>query len=504
MAGRRTTMAQYQEIKRLISEGLSDRSISRSLRCRRAKVADIRNGVASDPSIPLILADPLWTNQIDWNLIKRELGMQHPLKFIWEEKASSLISYPGFWKFLHKKFPELKSGFVTSREFVPGEYAEVDWAGDSIEWLDSISGEIKQAKVFIGCLCYSQLIFAYSTENMKERSFLYSHRKMYEYFQGVPKVTVPDCTKTAVLKCHIYDPDLNPSYTEMASYYGTCIVPARPRRPKDKALVEGAVKIVMRLFRWTYRRHTFFSIGEINQALLETIKKINLKKHQRFGVSRQERYELEEKDSLKKLPETSFECVEWKDAVLHPDSCVSLDSQFYSAPHQYRGKNLQVRKSENLVEIFFEQKRIAVHARSYQKIGKKIINPDHLPENAKAYLEATPQHLLSQARFILPELHQLINELFEKDTCGYIRIVQGLIKTTLKEINNESRSDVYPRIRKAIETMKSFNKIRVPYYRELLLLYRKENIPTENREIIRKPGNPMLRHTGEQLAMFAE
>jgi hypothetical protein len=502
MAGRRISMAHYQEIKRLIAEGLSDRSISRALHCRRSKIADIRSSMAADPSIPQVLPEPLWTYQIDWDLVRREIGMKHPLKFIWEEKASSLITYPSFWKFLHKKFPELKGGFVTSREFTPGEYAEVDWAGDSIEWLDPISGEIKLAKVFIGCLCYSQLIFAYASENMKERSFLNSHRKMYEFFQGVPKVTVPDCTKTAVLKCHIYDPDLNPSYTEMACHYGTSIVPARPRRPKDKALVEGAVKLVMRLFRWMYRRHTFFSIAEINAALLETIKKINIKKHQRFQVSRQDRYDLEEKTSLKPLPENPFESVEWKDAVLHPDSCVSVDSEFYSAPHQYRGKTLRVRKSEKHIEIFFDQERIAVHARSYRKTGKKIINPDHLPDNAKAYREATPQNLLSQARFILPELHQLVHELFEKDTCGHIRIVQGLIRTTLKEINSESRCDAQPRIKRAIETMKSFNKIRVNYFRELLQLYRKESIQSENREILRKPGNPMLRHTGEQMALF--
>ena len=118
-------------------------------------------------------------------------------------------------------------------------------------------GEIHEAQVFIAILCYSQLIFAHASENQKKENWLVAHRKFFERLGGVPQVVVPDNLKAAVTRAHLYDPDLNPDYTELAKYYGVSVVPARVRHPKDKALVEGAVKLVMRLFKWTYRRHTF-------------------------------------------------------------------------------------------------------------------------------------------------------------------------------------------------------------------------------------------------------
>jgi len=119
----------------------------------------------------------------------------------------------------------------------------VDYAGGIVEWVDLKTGEISEAVIFLGVLGYSQKIFAWAAEDMKSRNWLNSHRRMFTAFGGVPSVTVPDCLKQGVIKCHIYDPDLNPAYSELAAHYGTAIVPARPRRPKDKALVEGAVKL---------------------------------------------------------------------------------------------------------------------------------------------------------------------------------------------------------------------------------------------------------------------
>lgn len=500
MARREMTVERFTDIKQRIELGESDRQIARALKVRRMKVAEIRRGEAADRSVPKMFRGPAWTQGIDWESVKEDLGYKHPLKFIWEEKAQAFTTYPNFWKVFYKKFPYLKEAISTPRDFNPGERAEVDWAGGKIEWIDIRTGEIHEAVVFIGTLGYSQLIYAWASDSMKSRQFLEGHKRMYEFFGGVPKVTVPDCTKTAVSKCHLYDPDINLAYAEMGRFYRTGIVPARAYHPKDKALVELAVKLVVRYFRWLYRRQTFTSIAEINDALRTTVNRINERKHTRFGVSRAERFEKFEKAALRSLPPLPFECFEWKETILHPDSTVWVDTNYYSAPHTLRGRSLRVKISESLIEIFFEGERVAAHARDRSHKGKRIIDLNHLPENSKAYYEATPQNLLSQARFLSKELFELIVDLFNKDTLAHIRIVQGFVRVATKHINEAKEKGKENHIAKAIATMRSYNRFRVPYFEELLKHYRLQILKTENREIKRKPGNPMLRYAAEENA----
>jgi hypothetical protein len=344
-------------------------------------------------------------------------------------------------------------------------------------------------------LGFSQLLFAWAADDMKSRNWLASHRRMYEFYGGVSHVTVPDCLKQGVLKCHIYDPDLNPSYAELASHYATSVVPARPKHPKDKAIVEGLVKILMRYFRFRYRKHRFTSVSEINRALAECVDRINRKPHTRFRVSRLERFEKLEKPALKPLPAIHFEGGEWKTARLHPDCYISIESAYYSAPHIHRGKQLRVKLTDNHVEIFLNLDRLAIHPRDRQRSGNRIKIDEHFPESSQAYYEATPQKLLSQSRFISTALNQLFVDLFADDVYGNIRRVQGLLRTCVKEINDTNREIAIPRIERAIEQMRRFGKIRVPYFQDLLARERRQTIqPDAAREIVRLPGNPMLRY----------
>jgi hypothetical protein len=310
----------------------------------------------------------------------------------------------------------------------------------------------------------------------------------------VPHITVPDCLKQGVIKCHIYDPDLNPAYSELAAHYGTAIVPARPERPKDKALVEGAVKLVMRLLRWRYRKHTFTSIAEINQALEKCVEEINEKLHTRFKISRSERFAKLEKAALKPLPETQFDGAEWKKAKLHADCYVAVDANYYSAPHIHRGKELRIKITESRVEIFHQLERIAAHARTRGHAGERIKVLEHFPESSKAYYEATPQNLLSQSRFIHTDLHALVVDLFNDDVYGNIRRVQGLLRTAVKEINATSQGAAAPRIAAAVEQMRRFNQFRVKYFEECLRQERRKTTVGEEREIVRTLPNPMLRY----------
>ena len=498
----RTSVSQFTEIQRLIEAGQTNRQIARSLRCRRTLVAEVRAGQftrdvlarAKEPSAKL---PPGWALHVDWVAVEKDIRDGHQLKRIWEEVAADRTSHSNFFKYVKSRFARLLTATVTLREFRAGEYCEVDYAGDKIAWLDRRSGEIHQAHIFVGILCFSQKIFAVAHEDEKKANWLDAHRRMFEFYGGVTAVLVPDCLKNGVVKSHRYDPDLNQDYVELVTYYKTAVVPARPKKPKDKALVENAVGILMRYFRFLYRRRTFTSLAEINQALAEAVAKINGKIHTRFKISREERFISLEKALLRSLPLEPYNIGEWKDATLHPDCTVHVDKNFYSAPHAYRGKELRVKLSANLVEIFLDLNRIAVHARARGKVGERIIDNAHLPENSRAYRETTPQMILTQAKFSHPELHALIDELFQADTLAHLRRAQGLVRKAYSVIQADTRERASPWIQAACAQMRRFGRVRVQLFEELIAAEKKKTtIYRDDREIQRQPGNPMVRGHG--------
>ena len=375
---------------------------------------------------------------------------------------------------------------------------EVDYAGDPLEWIDLKTGEIRKAYVFVAGLGFSHLLFAWAAEDMKSRNWLGSHRRMFNFYGGVAHVTVPDCLKQGALKCHLYDPDLNPGYAHLATQFSTAVVPARAGHPRDKAVVEGLVKILMRYARFRYRRTRFTSLAQINQALGACVEAINNRRHSRFGVSRRERFETIERAALKPLPSGDLEYADWKDATLHPDCYVYIEGDYYSAPHINRHKKLRIKITENQVEIFLNLERVAIHPRSRHRNGKRVFIDSHFPPASQAYYEATPQKLLSQARFIHPDLNELFVELFNADLFGHLRRCQGFVRSCTKEINTAGHEIARQRIAAAIATMRRYNKYRVPYFQALLAQARKQTRTQDgDRQIVRRPGNPMLRYVGE-------
>jgi transposase len=504
MAFERTSMAQFSEIERLIKNGLSDRAIARSLKCRRALVAGVRGGqVVGDKILSGMLAPkvpPLrpWVESVRWAAVERDIRDGHQIKRIWEEVAGSSTSHSNFFKYVKTRFGSLMEATVTLREFKPGEYCEVDYAGDKIEWVDVQTGEIRYAHVFVGILCFSQKIFANASENEKKVNWLSSHRKMFEFYGGTPRIAVPDNLKTGVVKSHLYDPDLNPDYVEMAAHYGVAVVPARSKRPKDKALVEGAVGILLRYFRFIYRRRTFTSLAEINQALLEAVNKINLKIHTRFKTSREDRFVRLEKSALTGLPIEPYSISDWKNAKVHQDCTVAADQNFYSAPHVHRGREVRVKIGGTKIEIFLNLERIALHERVRGKVGERIVKAEHLPPNSRAYHETTPQTLLAQARFSHIELHKLIDELFQADALANLRRAQGLVRKSYSVIQKHGREASSPWIAGAVLKMRTFNRMRVKAFEEFVQIEMKKLTVerAEDRSIERRPGNPMVRGLG--------
>lgn len=501
MARRTWSVERVEDIRRYIEQGLSDRQIARAMKCRRAKIREIRELGAAAPTALVTVAaagatDPEWATGLEWAAILEELGRGFEIRRIWEERAEGVTSYANFWKYLSRRHGWCLKQTVTLREFDAGTHCEVDWAGDRIPWWDE-KGHRHEAHIFVGILCHSQLLFAWAAADEKTTSWLTAHEKMYRFFGGAPRVTVPDNLKTGVKKAHLYDPDLNPLYTELARHYGTAVVPARVRRPRDKALAENAVGQLMRLYRWMWRGRKARSLAEINEGLKAAYDRINGKVHSRFKTSRRERFEKNERSMLKPLPEQPFEQVEWKTATVHPDCTVSVESNYYSCPHIYRGKQMRVKLTARQVEIFINRDRVALHGRHRAKEGRRIIDPGHLPPNSQAYRETTPQNILCQARFLSTELHGFINRLFQDDTLVHLRRAQGFIRHAREEITRYGRTEAEPRIGQAVSQCERFTKIKVSFFEaqlcQLRILKLKNSLATTDREIARRPGNPMLR-----------
>ena len=508
MARRIWTVARIEEIKRYIAEGLSDRKIAQVMKCRRRAVRALREGMAigpgaapqaADPVAPVAVAaaQPGWATTVDWAAVEREIISGHEFKRIWEERAAEATSYPNFWKQLQRRYGHLLTKTVSLREFAPGGHCEVDWSGKGIAWRDR-RGRIHEARIFVGILCHSQLIFAAAVMDEKKGNWLTCHERMYQAFGGVPRVTVPDNLKAGVKRTHLYDPDLNPEYMELSRHYNTAVVPARVRRPKDKALVENAVGLVMRLLRWMYRDRAFISIDEVNGALTAVCARINDRTHTRFKISRRQRFDESERAALKPLPATRYERIEWKTARVHPDCTVAFDSNYYSAPYIHRGKEVRVKATPNQVELWLEQERIALHIRHKSRDGTRVIDSNHLPENSRAYRDATAQSILHRARFAHIDLHALIEQLFNEDTLGHLRRALGLVRLAHGHIERFGRAAGEEHVAYAVAQCIRFNKVRVRYFDETLKRVAAQKFREKQEEAARKitrlPGNPMLRH----------
>jgi len=248
----------------------------------------------------------------------------------------------------------------------------------------------------VGVLGASGLTYAKAASSRESRHWIRCHIEMYEYFGGVPAATVPDNEKTGVTHPCRYEPDLNPTYAEMADHYGTAVIPARALKPRDKAKVEGGVLIAQRWILAALRNHVFFNVSQANEAIAEKLEELNDRKYQRLDESRRELFDQLDRPALKPLPKRRYEYGEWSKPKVNIDYHVEVDKHFYSVPYQLVGEYVEARRSAMTVEIFYKGKRVASHARSYRK-GQPETKPEHMPPSHRKHLEWTPSRIVSWA-----------------------------------------------------------------------------------------------------------
>ncbi|MCL2679843.1 MAG: IS21 family transposase [Dehalococcoidia bacterium] len=401
-------MTDYREMLRLGSLGLNRTQIADSLGVSRTTVIHTLQRAAArglDWRTVETLSDRELADKLlpkggdtpgyqapDYAYIHREMakpGMTQQL--LWMEycdhcRDAGTIPYQltQFKKRYREHLATTKATMHINRK--PGEIMEVDWAGQTAQLVDSDTGEVQEAYVFVAALPYSGYAYAEAFLSRDQQAWTAAHVNAYEYFGGVARILVPDNLKTGVIKHTRNEVVLNKSYHEMAEHYGTAILPARVNAPRDKATVEGTVGYITRGILAAIRNQMFFTLREMNGVIKERLYAVNHKPFRDKDGSRATWF-AEERVSLLPLPSVPFELSEWKAATVSFNYHIGVDEQYYSVPYEYIKRKVDVRLTRNVVEIFYEGTRICSHIRIHGRRGQYSTQEAHMPANHQKSLQ---------------------------------------------------------------------------------------------------------------------
>jgi transposase len=283
-----------------------------------------------------------------------------------------------------------------------GEKLFLDFAGDTVPIWDQKTGEVDfQAQLFVAVMGASSYIFAKAFANQKAESWIAGGTAAFKYMGAVPMCVVPDNPKAVVIKPSKYDPVFNESYLEWARHYEVTILPARPRKPRDKAAVEGGVLIVERQILARLRHVKFFSLYELNGAIYDLLEELNAKPFQAREGTRSSVFETLDKPAMRPLPPTAYEYGEWKRLKVQMNYHVRVEDAYYSVPYDLVGQTLDVRVTRTTVEIFAAGVRIVSHRRCERR-GQYQTVFEHMPSSHQAQASWTPARILAWAETIGP------------------------------------------------------------------------------------------------------
>ena len=292
-----------------------------------------------------------------------------------------------------------------------GEKTFIDYCGPTVPVICRHTGEIRQAQVFVAVLGTSSYTYAEATWTQSLPDWIASHQRMFRFCGGVTELLIPDNLLAGVTDANRYTPVINTTYAEMAAHYQTAVLPARPRKPKDKAKAEVAVQVVERWILARLRHHTFFSLPELNQAIAGLLPDLNGRHFQGQTVSRRDLYEQLDRPALKPLPDTAYEYAEWRKAKPGIDYHLSVGKRFYSVPHALVGQVLDVRLTAETVEVLHKGNRVAVHARYGPQRYSTLV--DHMPRSHRVHREWSPGRFLNWAQDIGPCTRQVVQQQLE-------------------------------------------------------------------------------------------
>ncbi len=351
----------------------------------------------------------------DFSTIRQELTRPGvTLQLLWEEYQAD---HQGGYRY--SRFCELynrwrkKLNPSMRQHHRAGEKTFIDFSGKKPHYIDPSTGEVIWAELFVAVLGASNYTYAEATASQELPCWVKAHIRMVKYFGGSSGIWIPDNLKSGVTTPCRYEAEVNRTYQDLAEHYGAVVIPARVRKPKDKAKVEVGVQIVQRWILARLRNQTFFSLAELNQAIAQALEVLNDRPMQKLGVSRREQFERLDRPALKPLPREQYVVRAWKECKVNIDYHIEVEHNLYSVPYQLMGERVEARYTQTTVEILFENKRITSHQRLYGR-GKLSTKKDHMPSSHRAHAEWTPSRVINWARQNGPITGQYVEEIMRR------------------------------------------------------------------------------------------
>jgi len=374
---------------------------------------------------------------IDFAWVHRELARPMvTLQTLWVEYRDAAARRAPLKPYEYSRFCDLYArwkktlGLVMRQVHRAGEKAFIDYSGRRPHIIDPQTGEVTEVELFVAVLGASNYTFAEATRSQKLGDFVGSTIRALEYFGAAPEVLVPDQLRSAVSGPDRYEPDINPTYLEMAQHYGVTVIPARPRRPRDKAKVEAGVLVAQRWILAALRNRTFFSLAELNVAIAELLERLNTRPFKKLDGCRRSVFEAIDRPAMRALPTRHYELAEWKHAKVNVDYCVVFDHRLYSVPYALVGQHVELRVTVSVVEILHKGVRVASHARSYAPRGTSVIADEHRPRAHRDYGRWPPERIVSWATSVGSHVGDVAAAIMRRRThpeTGY-RACLGLIR----------------------------------------------------------------------------
>ena len=422
-------MTKNKDILRLHSQRISGRSIAASLRCSRHTIRAVLTRAAEE-GISWPLPEGMTDRVLEQTLFGKKSASQKyklpDLEYVHQELAKNGVTLALLWKEyfescrLENSRTLMYSGFCSHYqqfaakhkatlhvEHKPGERMEVDWAGDTASLKNNINGKPIPVYVFVAVLPCSGYAYAEGFLNRVMESWISAHVHAYEFFGGVTRLLIPDNLKTGVVKADWYSPEINKTYQEMAEYYGTAVIPTGVRKPKQKASVERTVGMLSTWITAALRNRQFFSLWELNQAMRHKLAEFNRKPFQKKPGCRESAF-VEERPFLIPLPCKPFELSTWKIATVQLNYHIACDKMNYSVSYEYIKLKVDVRLTQNMVEVFYKGNRIASHKRLYGYSGQYSTNEEHMPEKHRQYTQWNAERFIRWASDIGPSTEQAV------------------------------------------------------------------------------------------------
>ena len=349
----------------------------------------------------------------DWQLVHQEMSKRHvTVSLLWNEycevHGKDAYGYTQYREHYNRWLGKLS--VVMRQSHNAGEKTFIDYSGDGLILVDPATGTKQKVELFVAALGASSYTYAEATMSQALPDWIGSHTRMAAYFGGVTEIWVPDNLKSAVTAVNRYEPSINETYRECAAHYGTCVIPARPYRPRDKAKAEVAVLVAQRWILARLRNRLFTSLQEMNEAIHECLEILNNRKMRHLNKSRFEMFEEIDRPALKGLPASPYVLAEWKKVKVNIDYHIAFDHHHYSAPYQLVQELCEVRATATVIEIFYRGARVASHRRSCRRGGYTTLK-EHMPKGHREQLEWTPDRIISWSAKIGPQTATLVEKI---------------------------------------------------------------------------------------------